>query len=134
MKLAGTNRKLSASNYSTLTHTRLSPAEIADTNHKSLAVREEAPPDFDDYDVFAPTRGIDSYLSNENQKTLDAMIETAGVKNILHALGLLLESRVDENFLQNGMLILHLARENAFARAAERLHNLAMHPDIGDIS
>lgn len=138
MKFAGSNRgvsKLSSRSYDVLKHSRLSHAETVDANHGSLAVvPSDTPDDFDDHDVFALTRGIDSYLSDENQKALDTMIETAGVKNILHALALLLESRVDESFLQNGMLIHHLARENAFARAAERMHGLAVHPDIADIS
>jgi len=137
VKLAGSNRsvsKLSHSTYERLNQSRLSPSETIEANHGSLAVREEPLPDFDDSDVFALTRGIDSYISGDNQKALDAMIETAGVKNILHALALLLESRVDESFLQNGMLISHLARENAFARAAERLHGLASHPDIAGVS
>lgn len=136
MKFAGSNRgvsKLSARSYDALNQSRLSPAETIEANHGSLAVRE-APEDFDDHDVFALTRGIDSYISIENQKALDAMIDTAGVKNILHALALLLESRVDESFLQNGMLIHHLARENAFARASERIHGIASHPDIADVS
>lgn len=135
MKLAGTNRKLGARTYDALNQSRLSPAETIEANHGSLAVvPHDTPEDFDDHDVFALTRGIDSYISAENQKALDAMIETAGVKNILHALALLLESRVDENFLQNGMLIHHLARENAFARASERIHGIASHPDIADVS
>lgn len=135
MKLAGTNRRLTSSAYEALNQSRLSPAETVIANHGSLAViPSDTPDDFDDHDVFALTRGIDSYVSIENQKALDTMIETAGVKNILHALALLLESRVDESFLQNGMLIHHLARENAFARASERIHGIASHPDIADIS
>lgn len=137
MKFAGSNRgvsKLSARSYDSLNQSRLNHEETVDANHGSLAVREVAPEDFDDHDVFALTRGIDSYVSTENQKALDDMIETAGVKNILHALALLLESRVDENFLQDGMLIHHLARENAFARASERIHGVASHPDIADVS
>jgi len=138
VKLAGSNRsvsKLSAKTYEALSGSGLSRAETIDANHGSLAViASDEPPDFDDSDVFALTRGIDSYVSAENQKALDVMIDTAGAKNILHALALLLESRVDESFLQNGMLIHHLARENAFARAAERIHGVASHPDIADIS
>lgn len=104
-------------------------------NRQAMAVREPEA-DFDDVDssFFAPRRGSASYVSDERLRTLDESIEAHGVKNVLCALQLLLEQRVEDGVMNSaGDLLLHLSRHNSFARIAERVHDLICDPEVSKL-
>ena len=131
MKLAGrksVGRKLSAANYERMTADDLwrreTPTEQKANNERALAVipRDEALDDVDSPFFLSPEAA--SILSADELAALDSMIERHGLKNLFAALAQLLDSRVDESLVQSGRVIHHLAREDDFAHAAERVRNL----------
>jgi hypothetical protein len=132
MKLAGSNRKLSAANYAQMT-SRLSPQETRDTNRQALIVASN-PPEFDESNspFFARDKGATS-LNDAEIAALDSMIETRGLADVLKSIEGLLESRIEDGIMQGGTVLLHLSRHDGWARAAERLRDLAFHPDIAEL-
>jgi hypothetical protein len=136
VKLAGSNRgkKLSSENLARLAgnHT-FTREETQGMNRQALAVIAE-PPEFDESDspFFARDKGVTN-LNEGEIAALDAMIEARGVADVLKSIEGLLESRIEEGVMQGGMMLLHLSRHDAWARAAERLRDLAFHPDIAEL-
>jgi hypothetical protein len=110
---------------------RFSREDSQNMNRQALAVINE-PDAFDESgsSFFAPEPGGITALNDEECKFLDSMIEKRGLVNVLKAVQALLESRVEEGVMQGGSLMLHLSRDDAFARAAERLQDITFHPDI----
>ena len=131
MKLAGTNRKLSSASYAQMT--RLNPQETRATNRQAVAVLSD-PPEFDESNspFFAREKG-ETNLNEAEMAALDTLIETRGLADVLKSIEGLLESRIEDGVMQGGTLLLHLSRHDAWARAAERLRDLAFHPDIASL-
>lgn len=109
--------------------------ERQDINRNALAVRVDdiESPD-EDTGFFAPRRGVASYVSDEHLKALDETLESHGLKNLLCALQLLLEQRVEDGVMNSqGDLIHHLSRHNAYSRMAERIASLASDREIDSL-
>lgn len=137
MKLAGSNRNqgknLSAESYSQLSGASLhSDTDMQGINRALIAVRKTED-HFNDWDsaFFAPRHGSASYVTDERLKALDESIEAHGLKNVLSALQMLLEQRVEDGAHDsNGNLLLHLSRHNAYARMAERIATLTYDKEL----
>jgi len=138
VKLAGTNRtrdgvKLSAQNYATLSRPARTNAEEQSINRALIAVPSN-PPEFDESasPFFARDNGA-TRLADDEVAALDAMIDKRGLADVLKSIEGLLESRIEDGVIQGGTVLLHLSRHDAWARAAERLRDLAFHPDIATL-
>lgn len=136
MKLAGSNRgmKLSSENLAKLSgnHT-FTEAETRGMNRQALAVMDE-PAAFDESNspFFARDKGATN-LTDAEIAALDQMIEAHGIADVLKTIETLLESRIEDGMVQGGCVLLHMSRHDAWARAAERLRELAFHPDIATL-
>lgn len=111
---------------------RLTPQEAIEANH--AVVSRIIPDDFDSGgDAFFLRKEVSQILSDSESRALDEAIERHGLKNILLAIVQLLESRVDASHLVNGRLLHHLAREDDYSHAAERLLGLTYDARIGKL-
>jgi hypothetical protein len=110
---------------------RFRPSETIEMNRHALSV-----PTGDDtlddasHPFFQRHDDIAVFLSEESTAALDAMMENHGLANLLQALAMLLDSRVNADFIRNGSVMHHLARDDAYAHAAERVRNLTYDPKI----
>ena len=113
---------------------KFSRKETQDMNRQALAVVPQVA-DFDESGsaFFAPEKGGAGAMTDEELGILDSLIEQHGLANILKAVGHLLESRIEEGMIANGRMLLHLSRDDAWARAAERLQEITFHPDISGL-
>jgi hypothetical protein len=108
---------LSDSERREVSRTALSVRAVEDDPHSEWFLRPDA----------------ESVANEDERAALDAMLERHGLINVIEALAQLLESRVDESLLVNGRLIAHLAREDAYAHAADSLRRLKYDQRIRDL-
>lgn len=113
---------------------RFSRKEIEGMNRQALAVVPQIT-EFDESasSFFAPEKGGAGAMKDEELAILDSLIERHGLTSVLKAVGHLLESRIEEGMIANGRMLLHLSRDDAWARAAERLQEITFHPDISGL-
>ena len=112
---------------------RFTPRESQSMTRQALAIipRDETLDDV--HSPFFASTDIALVLSQSEAGALDSMIESHGVKNVLHALVQLIESRVEEIHVTNGRVLHHLSREDAYSYAAERLLGLVRDPRIAQL-
>lgn len=106
--------------------------QIIAENHAQLSIDRHEPELDSDNEFFARPPELASIVSDDARSALDSMLEAHGIRNVLLALAELCESRVECGTYHGKTLILHLSREDAYARMAERIQSLGFSQDARD--